>query len=266
MDYSDLLASEPDLWMVHWTEGKGEIEYLVPDTDTPTNDNGLRESFYDVTPYVPLFDQFLERIPRLTLDQAKKIKIDLIKQLFESKRQMQFHYPIAAGEFWWDATDGSLYASTAGGLQSTTVKVNELAAKLNALVNLINQYVADGVNTGIVPVGNATVSQVNSIVVNGVNAGLINSLNPIFANLANEINTNITYEGNMTISFINDTINAKLDASIQRTGIPVGEATTFVASPGLPSGESMPDITRVFGPVSTYSVSYIGSIAPGTFG
>jgi len=270
MDFSELIIVDPDLWMVHWTEGKGEIERQVVIDGTGDGDrnlNGLREDFYDVTPYVPLFQQFLERMQakNLLLDQAKKVQIDLIKQLFESKRQLPYHHTIAAGDYWWDATDSSLYSSTAGGLQSTNVKVNELASKLNSLVTLVNQYVVDGVNTGIVPVGNATISQVNSVVVNGVNTTVVNGLNSIFSALAGEINNGITYNGNLTIGFINNTINAKLDASIARINFNIGETTYYVAAPGLAPAETMPDVPYTFGLVSTYSLSYINSITPGTF-
>lgn len=266
MDYSML---DPLLYMVQWTEGKGEIEYQV---DPDTNENGLREGFYDVTPWVSFFDQFLERIPRLTLDQAKKVKIDLIKQLFESKRQMPFHYPIAAGDYWWDATDGSLFASSAGGLQNATIKINELANALNALVSNINSVVVGGVNSGIVPVGNTLIGQVNSIVVQEVNATVVNGVNSVFSNLASNINSGITYNGNMTIGHINtvvigttgdtsNTINAKLHSGT----FPIGEVTYFSAMPGLSIGVDMAKVPYTFADVPVYSVSYINSIAPGNF-
>ena len=98
MDFSSLPpnpngSGEP-LWMAHWTEGKGELEYQTPDGQ---NLNGLRAGFYDVTPYVGLFQQFMSNLPGIELAQAQKIQTDLIKQLFASKRQMPYYYPVAAG-------------------------------------------------------------------------------------------------------------------------------------------------------------------------
>jgi len=276
MDFSELIIDDPDLWMVHWQEGKGEIERqeVVNGGDDDANLNGLREEFYDVSPYVPLFQQFLERMQakNLLLDQAKKVQIDLIKQLFESKRQLPYHYIVAAGDYWWDATDGSLYASTAGGLQSATVKLNEVINRLNALIPNINAVIVTDtnaivstINSGISAIGNVLISQVNSIVVNGVNTTVVNGANSIFSALAGEINDEISYTGNMTIGYINDTINAKLDASIARINFNIGETTYYVAAPGLAPAETMPDIPYSFGPVSTYTLGYISSITPGTF-
>ena len=151
MDYSSL---DPAVWMVHWTEGKGEIEYQTPDGQ---NENGLREAFYDVTPYVPFFQQYLALEQDLTLDQAKKVQIDLIKMLYEAKRQAPYHHPIVAGDYWWDATDGVL-AATSGGLANTTSKLNEVVTRLNALISAFNG------NAGI---SNALVGEINNKIVTG---------------------------------------------------------------------------------------------------
>src|SRR5262245_62184599 len=102
MDFSML---EPDVWMVHWQEGRGEIE--LQDVDTDENLNGLRENFYDITPYVPLFTQFMQRmhdVNDISLNEAKKIQVDLINQLFEAKRQLPINYQIVSGEYWWDGS------------------------------------------------------------------------------------------------------------------------------------------------------------------
>src|SRR6266576_3238635 len=87
MDFSSLLATQPDIWMVQWQDDKGEIERQ--DVAADANLNGLRETFIDVTPYAPFFQQFLSRMKAkaLLLPQAQKIDVDLIRQIFDSKRQ-----------------------------------------------------------------------------------------------------------------------------------------------------------------------------------
>jgi hypothetical protein len=247
MDFS---AFPSDLWMVHWIEGKGEIEYQTADGK---NLNGLRESFFDVTPYVPLFKQFLNKIPGLTLDQAKKVQIDLIKQLFESKRQMPYHHPIAAGDYWWDATDGSLFASTAGGLQSTTTKLNEVIDRLNGLIPNINGTIVNNVNTNVA-VFNSNVSAINAD----------------FGNLATEINTDIVNIGNQTIAHINTTvlganeggggggannINNKLVSTFFGGSTPI-----TAAAPGLAG--NIAHNAYSFGSINAYSITGVESNIP----
>jgi len=265
MDFSELIIDDPDLWMVHWTEGKGEIERQVVidgSGDGDRNLNGLREDFYDLTPYVPLFQQFLERIQakNLLLDQAKKVQIDLIKQLFESKRQLPYHYTVAAGDYWWDATDGSLYASTAGGLQSTNVKVNEVISQLNALVANINSIIVGGSNTNV-SIGNTLTAQVNSVVVDG--------LTSVFANLASEISTSIVAPGNNTIGHVNNTVlgvgnsgTNTVNGKLHTAFFPVPDPGFSAASPGLAVGFDIAHITYAFSGVSNWYINHIG---PGTF-
>ena len=187
MDFSDL---DPDIWMVQWTEGKGEIERQV---DADTNDNGLRETFIDVVPYAPYFQDFLDRLPLLTLPQAQKVQTDLIKQIFDSKRQAPFHYPIAAGDFWWDATDETLTSSTAAGLQNATATLNALIDKVNGLAAAVNANIVAGVNARVVAPGNSVIVQANAayaVIVNGANtsfSGIVSGINGILASLKAEI-------------------------------------------------------------------------------
>ena len=181
MDFSALLVSNPDLWMVQWTDGKGEIERQTADGK---NLNGLRESFIDVIPYAPLFQQFLTlmQAKALLLPQAKKVQIELIAEIFEGKRQAPFYYPVAAGNYTWDATDETLYASTAAGLQNAIAKINEVAQQLNSfipgLIASINLIVAaantlrDQANVQIVNNANALRGEVNGSVVGPTNTAI----------------------------------------------------------------------------------------------
>jgi hypothetical protein len=263
MDFSNLLVAEPDLWMVHWLEGKGEIERIELDAaNVASNLNGLRESFYDVTPYVDLFDQFLTLLQpkNLLLDQAKKVKIDLIKQLFESKRQMPFHYPIAAGDYWWDATDSGLFSSTAGGLQTTTVKVNEVIDRLNGLIGLITSYLVTPLNANNPTHGNL-ISQINS--------NIQAAINGVFASMAGEVSTNITQVGNLTITHINDTVlgvsggGDTINGKLHNTFFPAPDPGFHAAAPGIDF-----DIVHnsyTFGGISTYSITGVSPGAYSTF-
>jgi hypothetical protein len=219
MDFS---ALDPNLWMVQWTEGKGEVEFQ---TTGGENLNGLREGFYDVTPYVGLFQQFLTKVPGLTLDQAKKVQIDLIKQLFESKRQMPYHYPIIAGDYWWDATDGSLFASTAGGLQNATASINQVIAALNSVVAHYNSNFVGIINQ---------------------NAGYDNVLVGQLNRLVDEINGNIVTPINISVG----TINANVDAHNNTVNIENSYGTsliTYINNTVLGSFSSGPVVSVNFG-------------------
>ena len=217
LDYS---ALPPDVWMVHWTDGRGEIEHQAADG---SNLNGLRETFIDVIPYCSYFQQFMRMLPGLTLPQAQKVQKELVVEVFDSKRQAPFHYPVAAGDYWWDATDETLTSSTAAGLQTATATLNALIDKVNELVSAINANVVAGVNARVVAPGNSVIVQANSayaVIVNGTNtslAGIVSGINGIlsslaaeinggFAGIASEIGSNIVGTGNSTIAHINNTM------------------------------------------------------------
>lgn len=207
MDFSDLVIDDPDLYMVQWTDGKGEIErqeIIDGSGDGDRNLNGLREAFIDVTPFAGTFQQFLIRMKakNLLLDQAKKIQIELINELFNSKRQLPFHYEIAAGNYWWDASDGSMFAAMAPAIQNVTATTNALVAALNTLIANINANIITIANTGISPIGNTLVAQINSNVVGLGNA----AFGQIDAIMTGEVTTNIVNQGNALITHLNDVV------------------------------------------------------------
>jgi len=251
MDYSML---DPNLYMVQWTDGKGEIEYQV---DINTNDNGLRESFFDVTPYVPFFKQFLQKIPLLTLEQAQKVQIDLIKQLYDCKRQMPYHYSVAAGDYWWDASDATMSASTAGGLQNTIAKVNAVITQLNTVMPTINTAIIDKSNTSFTQV------------VNGVNGSVIDKVNSN-VNLANATlsvyndNVGVTNSGLLrtTLATIPDGSGGFTDIhgapgnasnALNPSTYPEVALPGYISATGIPSYISWTPIT----PVSTSNAQWI---------
>jgi hypothetical protein len=159
MDFS---ALSPDIWMVQWTDGKGEIERQ---DEFGNNLNGLRESFIDITPYCPLFQQFLSLVQGLNLAQAKKVQTDLIVGLFDSKRQAPLYYPVAAGNYSWDATDATIYSSLVPALQNAIASINAVIAQLNAAIPALSANdisLRDQDNNNIVGPGNALITDINN--------------------------------------------------------------------------------------------------------
>lgn len=128
---------------IQWIDGRGEAEY----NDRPA----LREIFFDVEPYVPLFQQFMTKLDGLTLKQAKTIQIDLINELYELKRQAPYHYAPAAGSYDWEATDDAVTAMSCKVLPAL---IGSSAAGQTSLVSQIN--------ANIVNPGNALIGHVNS--------------------------------------------------------------------------------------------------------
>lgn len=258
MDFSTL---DPAIWMVQWQDGRGEIEHQV---DQDTNDNGLRENFIDVTPYAPFFQQFLAKCPRLTLTQAKKVQIDLIRQLFESKRQAPFHYPVAAGDYWWDATDETLMSSTVAAIQNATASLNQVITALNSVVAHYNSNFVGIINQNA-SYSNTLVAQINSAIVNAINSTMVPQINAIADAHNNTLNTDNSY-GNSLISYINGILGGfgapeTISGGLQRLPITGTE------------GSGAPGITVAIAPTglgwnNPYTASYVGGVTgvgPGTF-
>lgn len=235
MDFS---ALPPDIWMVQWTDGRGEIEHQTLDGE---NLNGLRENFVDVIPYAPYFKQFLSLLPGLTLDQAKKIQIELINTIFDSKRQMPFHYVVATGDFWWDASDTSMAAASLSGVQNATAKVDEIAAKLNALVADINSRINDANNNVVITNGNSSVSTAFIGAVNGI---------------VNEINNQIVVQGSTLTYHVNETMLGLYQSA---GGIGGNNNLNNKLRTGFVTGLDT-DIAH-----TTATFSYVDGIAPGTY-
>ena len=163
MDFSGLLADKPDLWMVQWIDGKGEIERQ--DVANDANLNGLREAFIDITPYAPYFQQFLQLCPGLLLDQAKKVQIELINELYNTKRQLPYHYVVAAGDYWWDASDATMNVSSGVAVQNAISKVNEVIGRLNSLVlsiNSVDTAIWTSVNSNVVAPTNSAIAHIDT--------------------------------------------------------------------------------------------------------
>ena len=239
MDFSELIIDDPDLYVVNWQDGKGEIERqeVVDGSDEDNNLNGLREGFYDITPYVPLFQQFLTRLQEknLLLDQAKKIQIDLIKQLYESKRQLPFHYPVAAGDYWWDASDSGT-ASVIPSISSLISSVNNVISRVNDLVlNKINPHIslvmdfATEVQTDVVTYANNGFNVVDQICTHLQNAG--NSDQFHLNNNMFGLNTSPAVTVNYLLKQTTLTVSSTVDgggSSVISTPTPA-----LVASPGI---------------------------------
>lgn len=249
LDFSTL---DPTIWMVQWQEDRGEIERQI---DKDTNDNGLRENFIDIIPYAPFFQQFLAKCPRLTLTQAKKIDVDLIRQIFESKRQAPFHYPVAAGDYWWDASDDTLMSSTVGAIQNATAKLNEVITKLNAVVAHYNSNFVGIINQNA-SIGNTLVAQINGNLVAELNAYVVTPHNNSLAHF--------TYLGDAFVAYINDVVLGLNTAPMGSTNVNIG---LYVAAgqPGPPPGISDNIAHSTQSWANPYAATGISNVGPGTF-
>lgn len=147
----DFGALSHDIWMVQWIDGKGELERQV---DADTNDNGLREQFLDLAPYAPYFQQFLTKLPGLTLPQAKKTQTDLVEELFRSKRQL----PFPAYGYQWNTSDEEMSAMTQQLAVATTGSSGTNQSALSTLVADINAKLVDAYVSSV----NVELSKVNA--------------------------------------------------------------------------------------------------------
>lgn len=255
----DFSALDADIWFIQWTDGRGEIERQ--DVAADENLNGLRENFIDVMPYAPLFQQFLLLTPDLLIDQAKKVQIELINTIFDSKRQMPFHYPVAAGDYWWDASDGSMAAATVPSIQNLNAKVNDAVSYINAILNHLNS-VCSLINTGVSAPGDSLIDQINAYIVGPNN-------NAIFAN-----NVNISDVSDALVAYINSTIVGAINAGLVKTTVatvPGDTPTSVIAAPGVTSPIVASTIDYVYNPYTstdvggdfaTFSTLGLGNLAP----
>jgi hypothetical protein len=272
MDYS---ALRPDLWMVQWIDGRGEIEYQDPNGINPNgtpglNLNGLRETFADIGPFAPYFQQFLRLMQTnaaqpLTLAQAQKVQSDLITEIYNYKRQLPFHYPVASGDYYWDATDATLSASFVPSIQNLNNKLNEVIAKLNN-----NMPALDAMDTSIVTQTNVVVGQANALrdetnssIVSPVTS-LRDELNtdtlPSMTSLRDQVNGSVVSPINDLVSELDGVftnVNTNFSQTMQYcllTGTSVGA----VAAPGFTGTELAPVGTATHRPGGT-------SITPSAF-
>jgi hypothetical protein len=263
MDFSTL---PPNLWMIHWIDGKGEIEYQDLSQTNPNgvpgvNLNGLRENFTDVTPYAKFFQQFLTLLQAqgLTLTQAQKVQTDLIQTLYDSKRQLPFPYTVAAGDFTWPADDGSIATMSLQTMPSVIGSLNTISGSgdshVNSLVDQINAMI-DQVNAALSQVTNneaQIVDQDNAL--NDRGASLTSETDAIAnngnANFAT-INNNVTADNNV-ISHINNTMFGHFIASGDTTNT-LNNRLNYTQTPvGL-----LVDIAEI-----PYSLSGMGAGLPG---
>jgi hypothetical protein len=229
VDGMDLTTLPSNVEIVEWKTGVGEIEY----NDRPR----LRENFTDVTPYCPLLQQFMTRLVGITLDQAKKIQIDLIGVLFESKRQAPYHHPVAAGDYSWDASDATMVTSMIPSIQSAISTINQINAQLGTVIPALNSAgssLAASVNSNVVTGGNNLSSAINTNVVNPTNA-LRDEINSAIVTPERTIHDE--FNANVVISDSNKC--STLVANLVPTLVAAG---TF-ASPGVTSLTPIPNLS-----------------------
>jgi hypothetical protein len=220
-------ALAPDVETIEWKSGVGEIEY--------SDRARLRENFVDVTPYCPFFQQFMTLLVGITLTQAQKIQTDLIDVLYDSKRQMPYHYVVAAGDFMWEATDPTIAAMSIEVLPtiigySTGTSDATPVGKINALIDQINAWLVNPGNTLTTQIESNIVDGVNSIVADGTNSAVVNVHNNF-------------------ISFFNGTILVTISGNLQTSGL--STVPPNYAAPGL-SG-NLPSSGDTMGPIGHIS-------------
>jgi hypothetical protein len=119
------------------TQGSGSIEY--------TDRLRLLEPVIDLTPYQPFVNKWMTAAAalttmRLTLAQAKRVKLGLVDGIYNSKRQA----PITSLGYTWDATDPSLI-----GMQTTIDSWDIVAAVSNNDNSIVDQVNGMGISTSI---------------------------------------------------------------------------------------------------------------------
>jgi|SRR5215510_13908812 len=241
----DLTALASTIWMLQWRDGHGEIER--------EGTNGLRENFFDIIPYCPFFQQFLTKMPNLTLVQAKKVQTDLIAEIYRSKRQAPYAYTVAAGALTWEADDEStaamsltavpaVYDMISGTGTSTLVGLinNRLAALAtnvnNNFTSLISQIGARSVTKGndLITFLNTKVIGDISVAAETINRQLLH--NETIGGAAPGISPSV-YMDHATVTF--DALPAL--PSVAVTPIPPGGAVpTTNAIPWMPLGATSP--------------------------
>jgi hypothetical protein len=248
MNYAALASN---VNFVEWRDaGEGEVEY----SDRPP----MRESTIDVLPYCPYFDQFLLKLVGITLTQAKKVKKDLIAEVYNTKRQAPFHYVVAAGDYFWDATDATLFSSTIPAIQNATASINAIVTALNAVVAYYNSNFVNAIN------GNATIGNANATIANilttqlgalvaEINSSIVDATNLGF-NSVDALDASIYAQGNALVSFLNITTIASLNAAT----VPIGSA--LLNSPLLP----ITGIDFAAGGSNPNRDSYVSAPSPGT--
>jgi hypothetical protein len=235
----DCSSVPANIYLIRWWGTRGEILYNHNDR-LP-----VREKFIDITPYVPLFNQWMNFAelppspsPPITLAQAKTVKIDMINALFDSKRQAPYHYPVASGDYWWDATDATMFSSLVPAVENLVAKANEIAASLNQLAANLNSAIpglnsADGTITNNVnnnaTIGNSLRDNVNSFIVTP-GRDLFNEFNTVVVP-ADSARALTTSQGLQTGTFLIGSINTALAAPGLSGYLPTLPTFTAAADP-----------------------------------
>lgn len=160
MDFSSLPA---DVSMIHWQEGRGEIEL--------NSGPALHTIFYDVSPYCPLFQQFMTKLTGLTLAQAQKIQTDLVSMLYNNKRQLPINYTVSAGNYNWSTLDADIAAMSMEAIPFITGSSSSMGSDLSGSI----QALANSVNAMINVLNGSVIGTINGSVVDALNAGVMNA-------------------------------------------------------------------------------------------
>jgi hypothetical protein len=126
------------LQYVIYNDGKGEIEAATG--------VGIRTTFADPSPYQTYLNSWLTAAaaaaPALTLAQAQQIKTEMVKAIFDAKRQSALAYTVSAGAYSWDCSDQAIIAlntAFAVAMQGgVTTALSDLITAIDAALTLLN--------------------------------------------------------------------------------------------------------------------------------
>jgi len=128
---------------VEWKSDIGTVEQIG---------SRLRTNFTDITPYCPYLQMFMANCPGITLAQAQKIQCDATDALFVNKHQQPLYYSVAAGAYWWDASDSSVAHFNAA-----------MQIAIADLVTQINGYIVDEANPALDTIDNSGATIANHL-------------------------------------------------------------------------------------------------------
>jgi hypothetical protein len=172
----DCSSIPANVYLIWWNGEDGEILY----NDRP----GIREPFTDVSPYIPLFNQWMLKAQTATkpisLAQARQVKSKLTDGLFSDKRQKPITYmgqSFEGGDEATSAISAKVSAQAGPNVNALKTSLQTLSDNLNASVGSLNSQVSDyadqymaQTNSGLTSPVTAHGDAINAII-DGASAG-----------------------------------------------------------------------------------------------
>jgi len=175
----DCSAIDPTVYLVFWYGTNGEILHQHSDR-LP-----VREPFYDLTPYIALFNAWMiaaeSATPPISLAQAKLVKASMIDALFASKRQL----PISYLGYTWDGTDNATSAiSDQIAAMSSSDGINNAVASLASSINTVHGTFHTDLDTDVTAFLNSNADLLNTVISGATSGTAQHGTTPSFATVA----------------------------------------------------------------------------------